>query len=174
VKKIWRCLLSLTLAASVAGCYGPFSLTRKLHRWNGEIGEKWVNEGVFVAMVIFPVYGLSALADALVFNSVEFWTGKNPVYSKAPRELSNGDYSAVLSYRPDSRRLRVDRFKKGRPAGAILIEPSADGMLARSADGGVLLRAITVDGRVLLRDAQGREIARRDPAELAQLLASRP
>jgi len=60
------------------GCYGPFNLTRKLHHWNGTVTDnRWANEGIFLGAVILPVYAISAIADAIVFNSVEFWTGKN-------------------------------------------------------------------------------------------------
>jgi hypothetical protein len=29
--------------------------------------------------VILPVYGLCTLGDALIFNSIEFWGGENPI-----------------------------------------------------------------------------------------------
>ena len=34
---------------------------------------------VFIAFWIVPVYEISALADVLVINSIEFWSGSNPV-----------------------------------------------------------------------------------------------
>src|SRR5262249_17916249 len=36
-------------------------------------------EFVFFGMIIIPVYMLSALMDAFIFNSIQFWTGNNPV-----------------------------------------------------------------------------------------------
>jgi len=72
----WGWLAGAALLAT--GCYGPFNLTKRLHYWNGEVtGNKWANEGIFLAANIIPAYGLCTIADALVFNSVEFWTGKN-------------------------------------------------------------------------------------------------
>src|SRR5688572_15404751 len=112
MNRIARAALSGVLVLAVTGCYGPFRLTRKLHKFNGEIGDKWVNEAAFVGMVVFPVYFFATLADAIVFNSVEFWTGKNPVTAKAPRTVGSGDLTAVLTYSPDARRLRVDQFEK--------------------------------------------------------------
>ena len=71
-------LLVLGLAAS--GCYGPFNLTRRLYKWNGEVSnEKWGKEVVFLILALTPVYGFATLADGVVFNSLEFWTGNNPV-----------------------------------------------------------------------------------------------
>lgn len=46
--------------------------------WNRNIDSKFVNELVFVAFWIVPVYEISALADILVLNSIEFWSGSNP------------------------------------------------------------------------------------------------
>jgi hypothetical protein len=73
----------LAVAMLATGCYGPFTLTKKLHSWNGQVSEnKWAVEGVFlVTAVLLPVYGIATLADAIFFNSVEFWTGSNPLDS---------------------------------------------------------------------------------------------
>ncbi|MGE3154275.1 MAG: DUF3332 family protein [Nitrospiraceae bacterium] len=78
-------LVLTALLATTSACYGPFNLTQSVYKWNGdvkgsgEVGVKWMKEVIFLALVIVPVYPLSTLADALVFNSIEFWTGHNPV-----------------------------------------------------------------------------------------------
>lgn len=73
--------LVLTLAASVTctSCIGSFSLTNKLLSWNQTIDNKFVNELVFFAFWLIPVYEVSAMADVIVLNSIEFWSGENPV-----------------------------------------------------------------------------------------------
>lgn len=77
--------LTIALAALMAGsmtftsCIGSFGLTNKLLSWNHSIDSKFVNELVFIAFHIVPVYEIAILADALVINSIEFWTGDNPV-----------------------------------------------------------------------------------------------
>ncbi len=43
------------------------------------MGNKFVNELVFFAFWVLPVYEVSCLADVLVINSIEFWSGSNPV-----------------------------------------------------------------------------------------------
>lgn len=60
-------------------CIGSFGLTNKLMTWNKHIGSKFVNELVFIAFWILPVYEVTALADVLVINSIEFWSGSNPM-----------------------------------------------------------------------------------------------
>ncbi|HSQ51238.1 MAG TPA: DUF3332 family protein [Nitrospiraceae bacterium] len=83
------CFLTLTTA-----CYGPFNLTRNVYHWNSnikgssEVNEKWMKEFVFFGMIIIPVYMFSALLDAFIFNSIQFWSGSNPV--KATDEGGGG------------------------------------------------------------------------------------
>ena len=77
--------LSLMLAAGLGCCFlfnsciGSFALTHKVLNWNEQIGSKFVNELVFIAFWILPVYEVTSLADLLVINSIEFWSGNNPV-----------------------------------------------------------------------------------------------
>jgi uncharacterized protein DUF3332 len=74
------CFLTVTSA-----CYGPFNLTRNVYHWNSnikgssEVNEKWMKEVVFFGMIVIPVYILSPLIDAFIFNPIQFWTGDNPV-----------------------------------------------------------------------------------------------
>ena len=78
--KLAAVLLSMSLVLS--SCIGSFGLTNKVKAWNEGLGNKFVNELVFVCMHIVPVYPISIFADILVLNSIEFWTGSNPVASK--------------------------------------------------------------------------------------------
>lgn len=73
--------LILTLSASMmmTSCIGSFSLTNKLLTWNRTISNKFVNELVFFALWFVPVYEVASLADLVVLNSIEFWSGENPV-----------------------------------------------------------------------------------------------
>ena len=41
--------------------------------------SNFVNELFFLACIVVPVYGICYLADALVINSIEFWSGSNPM-----------------------------------------------------------------------------------------------
>ncbi len=80
-KKYLSVALVIALAGSMltTSCIGNFALTNKLLAWNKTISNKFVNELVFFAFWIIPVYEVSALADVLVFNTIEFWSGNNPV-----------------------------------------------------------------------------------------------
>ncbi len=72
-------VLSLAASLTLTSCLGSFALTNKVLSWNRQVGDKFVNELVFVAMWVLPVYELSMLADLTVINSIEFWSGENPV-----------------------------------------------------------------------------------------------
>ena len=74
-------LVAVVLSGSLlfSSCVGSFSLFNRLSSWNQSVGNKFVNELVFLAFNIVPVYGVAYLADALVINSIEFWSGSNPM-----------------------------------------------------------------------------------------------
>ena len=86
-KKVIMKKSNLNLAATVmicgaflfSSCIGSFGLHSKLVNWNQSIGTKFVNELVYLACNIIPVYPVCYLADALVINSIEFWSGSNPM-----------------------------------------------------------------------------------------------
>ncbi|MDD2438282.1 MAG: DUF3332 domain-containing protein [Massilibacteroides sp.] len=80
-RKSFNLLFTAALASSLlfTSCIGSFNLTNKLLDWNRSVDTKFVNELVFIAFNIVPVYPIAVLADVLVINSIEFWTGDNPV-----------------------------------------------------------------------------------------------
>ena len=80
-KKSLTLAVAATLAASMtfSSCIGSFGLTNKLLSWNQSINSKFVNELVFIAFHIIPVYEITILSDILVLNSIEFWSGNSPV-----------------------------------------------------------------------------------------------
>lgn len=78
-----KVITALTGCILLAGCTGPFALTKKVHTWQTGFEEKWVDEAAFLGCVILPVYSLCTLGDAVIFNSIEFWTGDNPMNTAA-------------------------------------------------------------------------------------------
>lgn len=61
-------------------CVGSFPLFNKLATWNKKAtGCKFLNELIFI--LISPAYAVCGLADVLVLNSIEFWSGKNPLHA---------------------------------------------------------------------------------------------
>ncbi|OGR83073.1 MAG: hypothetical protein A3J74_06505 [Elusimicrobia bacterium RIFCSPHIGHO2_02_FULL_57_9] len=153
-------LFLLTLTMGLSGCFGTFKLTHKLYKWNSEVSGKWINEGVFLGLAALHVYTVSILADAVIFNSIEFWSGNNPIALKETKRIYRGEAQAVLNYAPESRRLRVDSFDKGRLISTLVFEPSAQGMVARDGRGAILMTAKTENDKVVVADASGKIIGR--------------
>ncbi len=91
-------ILVFMLSGSIlfSSCIGSFGLFNRMKNWNHTIGNKFVNELVFVALHIVPVYEVVYLADLLVINSIEFWSGKNPAMKEGEvKEIKgeNGNYT---------------------------------------------------------------------------------
>ncbi len=91
--------LTVALVCALCGslmfssCIGSFTLSKKLLGWNKTVGSKFVNELVFFAFWILPVYEVSLLADVVVLNSIEFWSGENPAADGTRKVKGNdGDY----------------------------------------------------------------------------------
>jgi hypothetical protein len=82
MKKSFIALLSAFSMLVATNCYGGFVATKKVYSWNGGLGNKWVQSIVFWVMIIIPVYEVVALVDFLVLNTLEFWTGSNPMAMK--------------------------------------------------------------------------------------------
>lgn len=81
------------LCGSLSSCMGQFALTKNLYAWNEQISNKFVNELVFVAFFVLPVYEVCGLADLLVINSIEFWSGDNPMTASTKTiETEHGRY----------------------------------------------------------------------------------
>ncbi|MDE5568384.1 MAG: DUF3332 domain-containing protein [Muribaculaceae bacterium] len=77
-------------ALTLPSCIGSFTLSNKLLSWNKQIGNKFVNELVFFAFWVLPVYEVSGLADIIVLNSIEFWSGSNPI-AKGTKTIQGND-----------------------------------------------------------------------------------
>ncbi len=79
-KKLFSvCAILVAGSLMFSSCIGSFGLSNKVLTWNQQVGSKFVNELVFIGFWILPVYEISLLADLLVINSIEFWSGSNPV-----------------------------------------------------------------------------------------------
>ncbi len=86
--------LLLSAAIVLSSCIGSFKLTNNIKDWNETVSTKWVNEVVFLALHVVPVYPIAMMVDGVVLNSMEFWTGENLVIEKGEKKVvenSNGE-----------------------------------------------------------------------------------
>ncbi|WP_412502844.1 DUF3332 domain-containing protein [Shewanella chilikensis] len=75
--------VTLLLCSQLAGCMGQMGLSGMLTKGNlSAVDNRYGRAGLYVLLA--PVYGITAAADLFIFNSIEFWTGKNPITGKSP------------------------------------------------------------------------------------------
>lgn len=101
-KKSFTLLVVAAICSSMmfSSCIGSFGLTNKLLSWNksvglGSMGSKFASEAVFFLFWVLPVYEVSIFLDAIIINSIEFWSGSNPVADTGTKtiETENGIYT---------------------------------------------------------------------------------
>lgn len=162
------CLIAAS-AFFLSGCFGPFYMTRRLYDWNKGVGDKWENEIVFLVLALTPVYSIATLADAIVFNSMEFWTGDNPVApgTALPRikeqRLVRGEDEVLLSQSngAGSSAMTMKFFREGELTQVLhMADAPGQPAVAKDASGNVLMVAQSMpDGGVVVRDAKGQTVA---------------
>ncbi|ACJ30979.1 Conserved hypothetical protein [Shewanella piezotolerans WP3] len=82
-KKISALVLSGLLTSQLTGCMGQMGLSAMVTKGNlSAVDNRYGRAGLFALMS--PVYGIAATADLFIVNSIEFWTGTNPVTGKSP------------------------------------------------------------------------------------------
>lgn len=106
-----KLILPMLISGStlLSGCLGQNALFNTVQDWNASATEeKFVNQGISFAFWILPVYGLTLLADVVILNSVEFWTGTNPVNNKGAKVTGTTERvtdglgnEALLTYQAD-------------------------------------------------------------------------
>lgn len=109
-------VLTLCSTLSLNSCIGSFSLTNHVLDWNQQIGSKFVNELVFFAFWVLPVYEVTSIADLLVLNSIEFWSGNNPMSASTQAiDTDHGRYLVdcdgkgyTITFEPTGEQTRLD------------------------------------------------------------------
>lgn len=141
-----------TMVAGVlaSGCTGSFKLTKNLHTWQTSFEEKWVDEVAFLGCIILPVYGISTLCDAIVFNSFEFWTGDNPITTVSIEQ--NGQKAQVAFMEDGKVRIETETGK------VLLLEKTEAGVTAQDTEGNTLYTSTTNGTTVTVADASGNVI----------------
>lgn len=89
-------VLSLAVGSVTAtGCIGKYALFNKVLDWNGTLGDKWINSVVHFAFWLVPIYPLTVVGDFLIFNTIEFWTGSNPIAANGVGVSEDGQAVSV-------------------------------------------------------------------------------
>ncbi|HXN84099.1 MAG TPA: DUF3332 family protein [Myxococcales bacterium] len=164
----------LCFGQSSAACWGKFNLTRKLWGFNNTVSDsKWLKWLLFLAFTIVPIYEISALADALVLNSIEFWSGQNPVTANEVREDTRVVDGKTVHSVMTAEKLRIEIAEPGKELRVVEISAAGDGAVARDGAGKVLSQlAAGPDGEVVVSDAEGRPLFQRSGAEVEEIASA--
>ena len=156
----------------LTGCFGSFNLTRKVYQFNKSQGDKWVQEIVFIVMVVVPVYGISTFVDAIVFNSVEFWTGENPVAANGvkPVMIAKGQSGeATLLFDGPQEKISL-QITQGQSSKDLTFVSEEAGVVAKDAQGQTQFSAVTnADGSVSVYDKDAHLLKSFSPEQVAAL-----
>lgn len=90
-------VLCMAAFLPLQSCIGSFALTNKVLSWNNQVGSKFLNELVFFAFWVLPVYEVTSIADLIVINSIEFWSGNNPVEEAYNKTIDTEHGKYVIS-----------------------------------------------------------------------------
>lgn len=163
-KQIVVAMLVATMALMSVGCYGSFNLTKKVYNWNGSLGNKWVVELVFLACYVVPVYGIAGFIDVVILNSIEFWTGSNPVASNVTSEDGT-----TVAFNKEKNEMTVSY------AGKSFTITREDGKsTVKDAEGNVLAVAVSdANGNMNVIDAKGNVLTSYTGAEISAMLAAK-
>lgn len=99
MKKVKISAMCLLLCGSMvlSSCIGSFGLFGKVRDWNEGVSDnKFVNELLYIALWIVPVYEITFVVDGLVLNSIEFWSGSNPVAKAGEVKTVKGEKGEYL------------------------------------------------------------------------------
>ena len=158
-------LTSLVAATAIggvttaSGCIGSFALTDKVLSFNKGLGGIVVQEIVFLAFVIVPVYEISVFLDAVVFNIIEAFTGSNPLAATAAesRQVALAD-DAELYVIPDDDFVETEVVHRRRRL-FRRFERRADGLAVRDERGDLLLTGrVTSSGGLEIVDVRTGEL----------------
>ena len=139
-----KMIFSATIGCfSLTGCTGPFGLTKAVHEWQTSCEDKWVDELAFIASV--PIYTLSCLSDAIILNSIEFWTNESPMTA----DIANGDTSATMT-KTENGQIRIDAEGQ-----TCFLERTESGVIATDAAGKLLFKSSTEGQLVKVTNADG-------------------
>lgn len=138
-------VLVVSFGALSAGCFGSFQLTNQLYGVNKSVEDKYLRSAV-TWLFIIP-YGFTAVLDFLIFNVVEFWSGKSTIASgSVTREYAGAGGKSVLTLvrEGDGTLATVERYEGETLVSTLRVRDDGSGKVtAVEAAAGRTVREIT-------------------------------
>ena len=146
------------------GCIGNFKLFNNILSWNHQLSGKWINELVFVAFHVIPVYPFALMGDVFFFNAFDFWGATNPISSTeeradavATRTFQQGEHKVVLERNETEmgRQLTVRTYENDQLLERSDLVARGDGTVVKVDPAGNVLAVAQPgpNGSILVRDA---------------------
>ena len=145
-------LVGASLMTATAGCIGRMAMSGKVLEWNLRVAEeKWPRELVFFLLYVIPVYPFTGALDLLIFNSIEFWTGTNPINGE-PRLAKASDRHEEVA-------------EDGSRTVSVVREDGSLDMTLTGKDGATQFVNLTRESEgIIVRDAEGTQVGHVDTA----------
>ena len=169
--KVAAILMSGALLTS--SCVGSFKLFNKLATWNkSATNERFLNELIF--LIISPAYAVCSVVDALVLNTIEFWSGNNPIAQRVGKTTTvmgqDGRYYAVTTlkdgYEIKAPTGEVTNLKYNKKNNSWTMEQNGDVKeIFRFNDDGTIMATVNGEPRTYTLDEAGVYQARMDANE---------
>ena len=143
--------LTAVAIATPSACFGSFHASRNLWKFNKDVSKnKWAQEAMFLGMSILPVYEIGSVLDVLIFNSVEFWTGENPLkLSSRMRVDDKRVVESTTTGKGTDRTMQIKEYDAGALAWTTTMRfvPGTDNMEFKTifASGRVVSRVVAID-----------------------------
>lgn len=140
-------VLGLCFSFLTVGCIGQMGMSGKVRQFNLEATEsRWGREILFVALMVLPVYEFASMLDVIIFNSIEFWTGKNPLNGKpsvtpiSDVRTFEADGSSILMTLRDDKSIDVEVFTPDGERHFFNLIRTDEGVMARNRIGEIIAR----------------------------------
>lgn len=127
-------MLLAAVSPSLTGCFGKFALTRNIYELNASVHDRYLRNVVTWAFIFVPVYWVAGVVDLFVFNTIEFWSGQNPMTAGAKTfHYTSGDqlFTVLATKNGSSVSYTIDRYRNGQYQDTLAINHDlADGVSA--------------------------------------------
>jgi hypothetical protein len=141
-------LVGSSLLLATTGCFGSFATLNRVYTWNRTVDHnKWVQWGVFTAAIIVPVYPSATLFDLVFTNSVEFWSGRNPMAADATRNFRTEDGQEVSMRMREDGAIDVAIRSPEQADTHLIVVPESDSIAAYDDHGTLIARAVEASER---------------------------
>ena len=142
-------MLAGFVPVATTACFGKFRLVQKVYSFNKRVDpDPWIRWFVFLVLSVIPVYAVAFMIDTLLANSLEFWTGTNPITADAgTRKVVQGPNGETMTLTSLGQGvLDVTLVKDQRMLGHFTVRSEEKGLSAWDAQGQLLARVQDVAG----------------------------